>query len=129
MIEFFEASIEGTEIGLALIVLGLSCFLIGRKDLADLRTYQDLRENLEKTGSLAAQLVAERVDRTVSQLPVQAAHLGTIPDLEGILEELEDFKGEDGADRDLSGTLERAERGLGLLQAIKDQELPLRFPG
>ena len=41
LIEFFAAKIEGSEMGLALIVLGLSCFLIGRKDLADLRTYQE----------------------------------------------------------------------------------------
>ncbi len=53
VIEFFEASIEGSEMGLALIVLGLSCFLIGRKDLADLRTTRGIQEELGKTSILA----------------------------------------------------------------------------
>jgi hypothetical protein len=126
LIEFFEASIEGTEMGLALIVLGLSCFLIGRKDLADLRTTRDLQQGLEKASSLTARLVAEQVDQTVRELPVQPAHLGTLPDLdlEETLGELARMPaGEDG--ESFSRTLERAERGLSLLQALKNEKISI----
>lgn len=124
VIEFFQASIEASEMGLALIVLGLSCFLIGRKDLADLRAYRDMQQDLQQTSRLAAGLVAERVDQTVKDLPVQAAHLGTLPDLdlEGTLGEMTEIR-EGGMDgQDLSQLLERAQRGLSLLQALKKQD-------
>lgn len=126
VIEFFQASIEGSEIGLALIVLGLSCFLIGRKDLADLRTYQEFQQGLEKTGSLAARLVAERVDQTVRDLPVQAAHLGILPDLdlEDTLGEMQRIRNGGGKDQGLSSTLKQAEKGLALLQVL-DRERQL----
>jgi hypothetical protein len=123
VIEFFQASIEGSEMGLALIVLGLSCFLIGRKDLADLRTTRGIQQDLEKAADLTARLVAERVDSTVQDMPVQAAHLGTLPDLdlEGTLGEMQgllDGK-EDG--RTLARTLTQAEKGLSLLSALKTE--------
>ncbi|MEJ2413345.1 MAG: hypothetical protein P8Y34_10205, partial [Anaerolineales bacterium] len=124
VIEFFQASIEASEMGLALIVLGLSCFLIGRKDLADLRTTRGIQQDLQQTSRLAAGLVAERVDQTVKDLPVQAAHLGTLPDLdlEGTLGEMTEIQ-EGGMDgQDLSQLLERAQRGLSLLQALKKQD-------
>ena len=87
LIDFFEASMEGSEMGLALIVLGLSCFLIGRKDLADLRTYRGVQENLDKTSALTAKLVAGRVARTFNNLPDKPTNLRTLPglDVEGTI--------------------------------------------
>jgi hypothetical protein len=85
LIEFFEAKIEGSEMGLALIVLGLSCFLIGRKDLADLRTYQGVQEDLGKTSALTARLVADRVEKTlngVSDTNSSLARLALKPELD-----------------------------------------------
>ena len=123
VIEFFQASIEGSEMGLALIVLGLSCFLIGRKDLADLRAYRDMRQDLEKTTDLTARLVAERVDQTVRELPVQAAHLGTLPDLdlEGTLGDLKRIQNGKADGRTLARTIHQAEKGLALLDAFKKE--------
>jgi hypothetical protein len=119
-IEFFEASIESSEMGLALIVLGLSCFLIGRKDLADLRTYQGIQQDLEKTSTMTARLVADQVGRTFQDLPVQAAHLGTIPDLdlEGTLGALKNLHRDIADGQDLSSTIRQAEKGLALLEAL-----------
>ncbi len=125
VIEFFQASIEGSEMGLALIVLGLSCFLIGRKDLADLRTTRGIQQDLEKAADLTARLVAEQVDSTVQNLPVQAAHLGTLPDLdlEGTLKEMQSILDRNGTSRDLVRTIQQAEKGLALLEALKKEGL------
>ncbi|TFG48917.1 MAG: hypothetical protein E4H33_03295, partial [Anaerolineales bacterium] len=82
LIEFFEAKIEGSEMGLALIVLGLSCFLIGRKDLADLRTYQQVQSDLKKSSTLTAKLVASKVEKTFLGMPTGPTHLVTQPDLD-----------------------------------------------
>jgi hypothetical protein len=120
-IEFYDASIESSEMGLALIVLGLSCFLIGRKDLADLRTTQGIQQDLQQTSSLAARLVADRVDRTFQDLPLQRARLDSLPglDLEDTLGELRMLQ-DGGADgQALSRTLHQAEKGLALLDALR----------
>jgi len=123
VIEFFQASIEASEMGLALIVLGLSCFLIGRKDLADLRAYRDMQQDLEKNNSLTARLVADRVDQTIQEQSVQAAHLGTLPDLEleGTLGDLRDFQDGRATGQDSSSTLQKAQKGLALIDAFKDE--------
>lgn len=124
VIEFFQASIEGSEMGLALIVLGLSCFLIGRKDLSDLRAYQDMQQDLEKAADLTARLVAERVDSTVQANPVQAAHLGTLPDLDlaGTMGEMQGLLDDNQDGRSLARTIQQAEKGLALLQALKKED-------
>jgi hypothetical protein len=123
VIEFFEASIEGSEMGLALIVLGLSCFLIGRKDLSDLRTYQGVQEDLDKTSTLAARLVAERVSRTFNGLPAHPSRLQTIPDLdvEGTRRNLQAIQNGDHLEGGFSQLISQAESGLKLLEALEKE--------
>ena len=121
VIEFFEASIESSEMGLALIVMGLSCFLIGRKDLADLRTYQGIEKDLAKTSTLAAKVVAERVSRTFNGLPAQPSRLRSLPDLdlEKARLELQILQNGDADDQPLADTIRQAEKGLALLEALE----------
>jgi nitrate reductase gamma subunit len=121
LIEFFEASIEGTEMGLALIVLGLSCFLIGRKDLADLRTYRGVQEDLSKTSLLTAKLVAGRVARTFNHLPAKPTNLRTLPDLdvEGTRRDLMNLQSGEIIEGDFSRMISQAERGLEMLDALE----------
>ncbi len=122
-IEFFDASIESSEMGLALIVLGLSCFLIGRKDLADLRKYQDLQGELEQTGALAARLVAERVTKTFNGLPSQPSNLQTLPDLdlERARLDLQNLQNGAAKSQPLATTIQQAEQGLALLEALEKE--------
>jgi hypothetical protein len=121
LIEFFEASIEGTEMGLALIVLGLSCFLIGRKDLADLRTYRGVQEDLSKASLLTAKLVAGRVARTFNHLPAKPTNLRTLPDLdvEGTRRDLMNLQSGEIIEGDFSRLISQAERGLEMLDALE----------
>ena len=123
VIEFFEASIEGSEMGLALIVLGLSCFLIGRKDLADLRTHQGIQQDLAKTSNLTARLVADRVSRTFNGLPAKPARLYTLPDmdLEMTRRDLKILQAEGGKGQPLAATIQMAEKGLTLLEALEKE--------
>jgi hypothetical protein len=123
VIEFFEASIESSQMGLALIVLGLSCFLIGRKDLSDLRTYQGLEKDLAKTSTLAAKVVAERVTRTFNGLPAQPARLRSLPelDLEKARLDLQNLQNGAGEHQPLGETIQQAERGLAVLEALEKE--------
>jgi hypothetical protein len=123
LIEFFEARVEGSEMGLALIVLGLSCFLIGRKDLADLRAYQELEQGLDQTTTLAAKLVAERVNRTINQLPARSAGMviKTDLDLETTRHDLLKIQNGGAAGQSLSKTIHQAERGLELLEVLEKE--------
>jgi hypothetical protein len=123
IIEFFQASIESSEMGLALIVLGLSCFLIGRKDLADLRTMRGMQKDLSKTSSLAAKVVAQRVTRTFNGLSAYPARLRSLPelDLESARLEMQNLQNGSGDHQPLGDTIQQAERGLALLEAF-DQE-------
>jgi hypothetical protein len=122
-IEFFEASIEGSEMGLALIVLGLSCFLIGRKDLADLRTHQGIQQELAQTSTLAAKLVADQVDKTFRDLPARPAQLASRPDLdvEGTRLALKNLQNGAAPGQKTAQTILQAERGLDLLQVLKEE--------
>ena len=121
LIEFFEASIEGSEMGLALIVLGLSCFLIGRKDLADLRTTRSIQQELGKTSALAAKLVADKVEQTFRDLPARPTHLATLPDLDldQTRRELLALQKGEAQEEDFSEMITQAESGLQLLQALE----------
>ncbi len=121
VIEFFEASIESSEMGLALIVLGLTCFLIGRKDLADLRTYHGVQQDLEKTGSLTAKLVAGRVARTFNKIPDQPTQLSTLPhlDIKETRRELKQLQNGGIPEGGLSNLIRQAESGLELLDALE----------
>lgn len=124
LIEFFEAKIEGSEMGLALIVLGLSCFLIGRKDLADLRTYQAVQRDLSKTSTLTAKLVASRVERTLNSLPdtnSSLARLASKPELDmaGTRLALKEIQNGVNTDQKPSGIIRQAERGMELLEALE----------
>jgi len=123
LIEFFEASIESSEMGLALIVLGLSCFLIGRKDLADLRTTRGIQEKLGKTSTLTAKLVADKVERTFQNLPAQPAQLATRPemDLEQTRQDLKLLKNGKKIEESAAHVIRQAEKGLELLQALEDE--------
>jgi len=123
VIEFFEVSIEGSEMGLALIVLGLSCFLIGRKDLSDLRTYQGVQEDLDKTSALAARMVAERVSRKFSSLPSQPARLQSLPDLdvEGTRRDLLAIQNGESHEVGFSQLISQAESGMKLLEALEKE--------
>ena len=121
LIEFFEARIEGTELGLALIVLGLSCFLIGRKDLADLREVQSMRGDLQKTSTLAAKMVAGNLERTLSGMPARPNRLRSLPDLDigQTSWDLQRIHNGDGGDKQVSQIIEMAESGLALLEALE----------
>ncbi|RLD97265.1 MAG: hypothetical protein DRJ13_12530 [Bacteroidetes bacterium] len=123
LIEFFEASIEGSEMGLALIVLGLSCFLIGRKDLADLRTTRGIQEELGKTSTLAARLVADKVERTFRDLPARPIRLATMPDLDldQARQDLKTLKNGGNEDGSAAHAIQQAEQGLELLQALEKE--------
>jgi len=123
LIEFFEASIEGSEMGLALIVLGLSCFLIGRKDLADLRTTRSIQEELGKTSTLAAKLVADKVEKTFQELPARPARLASLPELD-LVQTRQDLKTLiNGGMREESAAhvIQQAEQGLELLRALEKE--------
>lgn len=123
LIEFFEASIEGSEMGLALIVLGLSCFLIGRKDLADLRTTRGIQEELGKTSALAARLVAGQVEKTFRELPARPARLSTLPDLDmdQTRQDLKTLQNGGGGEESAAHAIQQAERGLDLLRALENE--------
>ena len=127
-IEFFEAQIEGTEMGLALIVLGLSCFLIGRKDLADLRTYQAVQSDLQKTSTLTAKLVANRVEKTLNVLADKTIRLVGDPefDLEQTRQEMWEIQNGPESDQGISRTINQAERGLELLKALEREGYSIR---
>ena len=120
-IEFFEARIEGSEMGLALIVLGLSCFLIGRKDLADLRTYQGVQQDLDKSSALTARLVAERVSQTFNGLPAQPGRLQSRPelDLEKTRQDLQNLQKGGQVAGGFSEMVRQAESGLEVLEALE----------
>jgi hypothetical protein len=126
LIEFFEAKIEGSEMGLALIVLGLSCFLIGRKDLADLRTYQTVQEDLGKTSTLTARLVADRVEKTLNGVPDANSSLTRLAskpelDLAGTRLALQEIQNGVNTDREPGGIIRQAERGMDLLEALEKE--------
>jgi len=126
LIEFFEARIEGSEMGLALIVLGLSCFLIGRKDLADLRTYQGVQEDLGKASTLTARLVASQVEKTLNGVPdtnKRLARLALKPglDLAGTRLALKEIQNGVDTDRKPGGIIRQAERGMELLEALEKE--------
>jgi hypothetical protein len=123
IIEFFEARIEGSEMGLALIVLGLSCFLIGRKDLSDLRAYQGVQKDLDKTSKLAARLVAARVNRTFDDLPAKLTHLHSFPqlDVERTRRDLLAIQNGDYLEGGSSQLITQAESGLELLEALEKE--------
>ena len=126
LIEFFEAKIEGSEMGLALIVLGLSCFLIGRKDLADLRAYQSVQRDLQKTSKITARLVANRVEKTlngVTDTQLHMSSLGSNPelDLAGTRLALKEIRNGIDPDQKPSRTLRQAERGMELLEALEGE--------
>ena len=122
-VEFFEASIEGSEMGLALIVLGLSCFLIGRKDLADLRTTRGIQEELGKNTTLTAKLVADKVEKTFRNLPARPARLATLPDLdlEQTRQDLKTLNNGGTGDRSAAHLMKQAEQGLELLRALEKE--------
>ncbi|MCJ7717019.1 MAG: hypothetical protein MUO54_10950 [Anaerolineales bacterium] len=126
VIEFFEASIESSEMGLALIVMGLSCFLIGRKDLADLRAYQSVQKDLQKTSKITARLVANRVERTlngVSDTQFHMSSLGSNPELDvaGTRLALKEIRNGKDPDQKPSRTIHEAERGMDLLEALEGE--------
>ncbi len=122
-IEFFEASIEGSEMGLALIVLGLSCFLIGRKDLADLRTTRGLQEELGKTSTLTAKLVADKVEQTFRDLPVWPSRLAGLPDLDldQTRQDLSMLKNGGIGNGSTTHAIQQAEQGLDILHALEKE--------
>ena len=121
VIWFFEARIESSEMGLALIVLGLSCFLIGRKDLADLRVTRGLRDELDQTSTLAARLVADQVEKALRELPASPTQLTSMADLD--LEQTRRIlKGLSFGEREgqkSSFLLEQAQRGLDMLKTLE----------
>jgi hypothetical protein len=123
LLEFFNVKFEGVEMGLALIVLGLSCFLIGRKDLADLRAYQTVQRDLRKTSSLTAKLVASRVEKTLNGLPEGFIRLDEDPglDLVQTRKMMWEIQNQPGNDLDLSQSLDQAERGLALLKTLEGE--------
>ena len=121
VIWFFEARIESSEMGLALIVLGLSCFLIGRKDLADLRVTRGLRDELDQASALAARLVAGKVEKALRELPAQPAQLTSLMDLDldQARRNLQGLSFDEREGEASSFLLEQAQRGLDMLKALE----------
>jgi hypothetical protein len=109
--------------GLALIVLGLSCFLIGHKDLEDLRAYQSVQQDLQKTGRLTAKLIANRVEKRLNGLPDGQTRLRQAPEIDLVKTRQVMRKIQDGRDEDLklSDTIQEAEQGMVLLNILEDE--------
>jgi hypothetical protein len=49
---------EGSDVGLAIIALGLVCFVLGNKDRNDSAKYRAMQEKLDTTGEVVTKLVA-----------------------------------------------------------------------
>ncbi len=104
----------------------MSCFLIGRKDLADLRTYQTVQEDLGKTSTLTARLVADRVEKTLNGVPDANSSLTRLAskpelDLAGTRLALQEIQNGVNTDREPGGIIRQAERGMDLLEALEKE--------
>jgi hypothetical protein len=91
--------------------------------LADLRTYQGVQDDLDKTSKLTARLVADRVSRTFNNLPAQPTYLRSLPDMdvEGTRQEMLAIQSGGSLEGGLSQLINQAESGLELLEALKKE--------
>lgn len=123
VVEVFGAKFEGTEMGLALIVLGLACFLIGQKDRTDTRKYQTMKEDLQKTSELTARLVGNNVEKTLADVPGenQQAFAEEGLDIGGYQRELHYLQNHNAEEWEESHAIRNAERGMDLLEMLEKQ--------
>lgn len=123
VLEVFGAKFEGTEMGLALIVLGLACFLIGQKDRADIQKYRSLQKDLQKTSKITARLVGNNVQQKLASVPGETRRdfQGGGMDIGGYEDELDQLQDQKAGEREGSYALRNAERGLELLEELEKQ--------
>ena len=123
LIEVFGAKFEGSEIGLALIVLGIACFLIGQKDRTDTQKYQAMKEDLQKTSKITARLVGDHVEQTLAGVSgdVQRDLDAREMDIGGYRDELHHLQDQEAETWEGSHALRNAERGLELLEALEKE--------
>ena len=123
LIEVFGAKFEGSEIGLALIVLGIACFLIGQKDRTDTQKYQSMKEDLQKTSKITARLVGDSVEKTLAGVSgdVQRDMDARQMDIGGYRDELHHLQHQDPGEWEGSHAIRNAERGLELLEALEKE--------
>ena len=100
--------------------------MIVRKDMADLRTYQSVQRDLQKTTKITARLVANRVEKTLSGVTDTQLHmssLGSNPglDVASTRLALKEIRNEKDPDTKPSRTIRQAERGMDLLDALEGE--------
>lgn len=120
-IEIFGASFEGSEMGLALMVLAIACFLIGQKDRADTQKYQSMRKDLQKTSKITAKLVADNVEQSLQQVPGDAQEWlkDRALDWDDYQEELQTIRNWEEETFEEEHAIRHAERGIELLEALE----------
>jgi|GEM_PF-1495752 len=121
ILKIFGASFEGSEMGLALIVLAIVCFLIGQKDRADTQKYQSMRKDLQKTSKITAKLVADSVEQSLQKVPGDASEWmrDHALDWEDYQEELQVLQNWEEDVLEDEHALRHAERGIELLEALE----------
>lgn len=121
VLELFGASFEGSEMGLALMVLAVACFLIAQKDRADMQRYQSMREDLTKTSKITAKLVADNVEQSMQNVPGDAREWlrEKALDWEEYDSELQSIRNWEDESFAESHAIRHAERGMELLEALE----------
>jgi len=121
LIEVFGAKFEGSEIGLALIVLGLACFLIGQKDRADQQKYQSIKEDLKKNSRITARLVNSNLQQTMDSAPDGRGEriAREVVDLDDYRQELHRLMEQSLEDWEEPHAIRIAERGMEMLEALE----------
>lgn len=121
VIEVLGATFEGSEMGLALMVLAIACFLIGQKDRADTQKYQSMREEIKKTSKITAKLVADNVENSLQNVPgdVREWLREHALDWDDYQEELETLRNWEDEAIEESHAIQHAERGMELLEALE----------
>jgi len=121
VIDIFGASFEGSEMGLALMVLAVACFLIAQKDRADMQRYHSMREDLTKTTQITAKLVADNVQQSMQNIPGDAREWlrKQALDWDDYDEELQMIRNWEDQSFAESHAIRHAERGIELLEALE----------
>jgi len=123
LIEVFGAKFEGSEIGLALIVLGLACFLIGQKDRADQQKYQAIREDLKKNSRITARLVNSNLQKTMDSAPDEEGRriASQVVDFDDYRQDLRRLIDQNLDTWDEPHVIRVAEQGMEMLEALEKE--------
>lgn len=123
LIDVFGAKFEGSEIGLALIVLGLACFIIGQKDRADQKKYQMIQKDLKKNSRITARLVDSSVRQTMKSTPDGAGEriARQVVDLDDYRQELHRLMELSLEEWEEPHAIRIAERGMDMLEALEKE--------